>query len=127
MAEKTTASLLSRLDKVIRLCGTATEMNETDFSIEVKRLLKEAGLYKSQWDLRSGLPDRPIQLDEETRNLMIAIIAKLKGIPDGGAELFPFELIDTLGQVYGLDTEKIKADEPMSGREILRKVSRLRL
>ena len=123
-------SLLSRLDKVIRLCGTATEMNETDFSIEVKRLLKEADLYKSQWDLKDKLPnssDTPIQLDEKTRNLMIAIIAKLKGIPDGGAELFPFELIDTLGQVYGLDTEKIEADEPMSGREILRKVLRTRL
>ena len=119
-------SLLARLDRVIWLCGTATEMNETDFSIEVKQLLKEVGLYKSQWDLRSNLPEKPIQIDEETHNLMIAIIAKLKGIPDGGAELFPFELIDTLGQVYGLDTEKIEADEPMSDREILRKVSRLR-
>ena len=120
-------SVLARLEKIIRLCGTATEMNETDFSIEVKRILQEAGLYKSQWDLKDKLPEKPIQVDEETRNLMTAIIAKLKGIPDGGAELFPFELIDTLGQVYGLDTEKIKADEPMSGREILRKVLRTRL
>ena len=120
-------STLSRLEKIIRLCGTATEMNETDFSIEVKRILQEAGLYKSQWDLKDRLPDRPIQVDEETQNLMITIIAKLKGIPDGGAELFPFELIDTLGQAYGLDTEKIEADEPMSDSEILRKVLRTRL
>ena len=119
-------SVLSRLEKIIRLCGTATEMNETDFSIKVKRLLREAGLYKSQWDLRSELPNEPIQVDEERHNLIVAIIAKLKGIPDGGAELFPFELIDTLGQAYGLDIEKIKADVPMSDREILRKVSRLR-
>ena len=94
-------------------------MNETDFSIEVKRLLKETDLYKSQWDLRDRLPDRPIQVDEEMHNLNIA---KLKGIPDGGAELFPFELIDTLGHVYGIDTNEIEADEPMSDREILRKV-----
>ena len=102
------ASILSRLDKIIRLCGTATEMNETDFSIEVKRLLKEAGLYKSQWDyLRSGeLP--PIQVDEETHNLITAIIAKLKGIPDGGAELFPFELIDSWGRLTAWILKRLK-------------------
>ena len=73
-------STLSRLEKIIRLCGTATEMNETDFSIEVKRILQEAGLYKSQWDLKDRLPDRPIQVDEETQNLMITIIAKLESV-----------------------------------------------
>lgn len=123
-------TVIYRLNRIISMCGLATERNESDFSEAVRELLEEAGLYKDEWSWHAKRPKESISLtgsdSSEKRNLLIHVIAKLKGIPDGGAELFPFDLIDTLGQVYGIDTNEIEADEPVNTRKLLRELWRIK-
>lgn len=90
-------AILRRLDEIIRRYGRATEANETDFSLDVERLISQFEIYDQIWHVRcmaeGGHSRKAIRLVRE-------IIARLEAIPDGCAESFPFGLINRLENEY---------------------------
>lgn len=95
------AAILRRLDDVIRHYGEVNEQNESDFSQDVQQLLYQVEIYDQIWYVRHMPKDGNHSL--EANELMKKFIACLEDIPDGGAEVFPFELITELREEYGSD------------------------
>ena len=84
----------------------ANEQNEFDFSVDVGRLVSQIEIYDQVWFVREGRT-RAISDDSESEKhsskaveLVRRFVAELEEIPDGCAELFPFELIDELRSEY---------------------------
>ena len=93
------AAVMRRLCAVIQKYGEANEGNEFAFEAEVCRLVTQVEIYDQIHYLRGNMEGKH---SEEARTLMRDFVGQLKEIPDGCAELFPFELIDELEEEYDL-------------------------
>jgi hypothetical protein len=93
-------AILRRLRFIINHFEEANEMNEMTFEYAVSRLLSQVEIYDQIWYARH-MPERG-EHSEEAKLLMIDFIKELESIPDGGAETFPFELIDELRSTWCL-------------------------
>ena len=91
-------AILRRLDMLIIHYGEANEKNEIDFSIDVDMLVSQIEIYDQIWYARHMTVNS--NHSREAVDLVKEFIARLEEIPDGCAELFPFELIDTLRKEY---------------------------
>ena len=91
-------AILRRLDMLIIRYGEANEKNEIDFSIDVDMLVSQIEIYDQIWYARHMTENS--NHSQEAVELVKEFIARLEEIPDGCAELFPFELIDTLRKEY---------------------------
>lgn len=91
-------AILRRLDTMIIHYGEANEKNELDFSIDVDMLVSQIEIYDQIWYVRH-MPENG-EHSQEAVDLVREFIARLEEIPDGCAEIFPFELIDTLREEY---------------------------
>lgn len=80
--------------------GEANEMNEMAFEYAVRRLLSQVEIYDQIWYARHKLEKGEHR--EEAKLLMLDFIKELESIPDGGAETFPFELIEELRSAWYL-------------------------
>ena len=65
---------------------------------DVEMIISQIEIYDQIWYVRHMPKDGEHSM--EARNLVEEFIAKLEGIPDGGAECFPFEVIDRLQEEY---------------------------
>lgn len=91
-------AILQRLDRIIGHYGEANESNEFEFESDVKRLLSQVEIYDQVWYVRH-IPECG-EHSKEAVELVKEFISILEKIPDGCAELFPFELIDELRKEY---------------------------
>ena len=101
-------AILRRLRYFVYRYGEATEKNESEFSADVRRLVSQMEIYNQIWLTRSkhSRVDENgmiIPLSDEGVKLAKAFIVELEKIPDGCAELFPFELIDELKRDYQIE------------------------
>ncbi len=92
-------AVMRRLYAVIQRYGEANEENEFAFEADVCRLVTQVEIYDQIHYVRGNMEGKH---SEEGRNLIRDFVAQLKEIPDGCAELFPFELIDELEEEYDL-------------------------
>ena len=92
------ASILRRLDYVIRRYGEANEDNETSFQMDVELIISQIEIYDQIWFVRNMPSAGKHSL--EAIALIEEVIKRLREIPDGCAEIFPFELIDTLEREF---------------------------
>ncbi len=92
-------AILERLDLVIMHYGEANEANESAFSLDVDALISQVEIYDQIWFVRH-MPDGNKKHSTEAIDLVVAFVQRLEEIPDGCAELFPFEMIDELREEY---------------------------
>lgn len=99
-------AILRRLRFLIFRYKEANEQNGFDFSVDVGRLVSQIEIYDQVWFIREGRT-RAISDDSESEKhsskaveLVRRFVTELEEIPDGCAELFPFELIDELRREY---------------------------
>ena len=92
------SAILRRLSDIMRRYGAVNWRNEMDFSVDVERLLAQVDIYDQIWYIRHT-PTTGVH-SSEAIELMHEFIKQLERIPDGGAECFPFELIDRLKKEY---------------------------
>ena len=99
-------AILRRLRFLICRYGEANERNEFNVSMDVGRLVRQIEIYDQVRLVREGRT-RTIGDDSEIEKhsckaveLVRRFVAELEEIPDGCAELFPFELIDELRSEY---------------------------
>jgi hypothetical protein len=81
------AAILRRLEWVISRYVEANEDNETNFQMDVEAIIAQIEIYDQIWYVRN-IPD-------SGKHSM-----RLKKLPDGCAEIFPFELIDSLEEEF---------------------------
>ena len=91
-------AILRRLDWLILRYGEADEANEIHFSSDVERLVSQIEIYDQFWSVRH-MPKEG-EHSAEAVSLVREFVDKLLDIPDCGAELFPFELVDELREEY---------------------------
>lgn len=101
-------SILARLDSIIRHYGEATEENEFEFSSDVSELVSQIEIYdqaiinkyksSETGELSSYLGKN--DHSKEAIELVEEFVDVLRDIPDGCAELFPFDMIDELTEEY---------------------------
>lgn len=91
-------AILRRLDRIIMRYSEANEKNEADFSFDVNRLLSQVEIYDQIWYVRH-VPEDGAHSAEAVA-LVREFIEKLEEIPDGCAEIFPFELIEELKKEF---------------------------
>lgn len=92
------SAILRRLDDIIRRYGEANERNELDFELDIQRLLYQVEIYDRVWYVRHMPEEGKHSL--EAIELMCEFVGRLEQIPDGGAECFPFDLIEELKTEY---------------------------
>lgn len=92
-------AILRRLDWIISRYGEANERNESDFSFDVSQLISQVEIYDQIWYVRHMSAAKG-KHSAEAAELIKEFIAKLETIPDGCAEIFPFELIDELKEEF---------------------------
>ena len=100
-------AILQRLDLIIMHYEEANEDNESVFSQDVDALISQIEIYDQIWFVRH-IPKDNKKHSAEAIELVEAFIQRLEQIPDGCAERFPFETIDTLREEYlkGTDGEE---------------------
>ncbi|WP_049962412.1 hypothetical protein [Oribacterium sp. FC2011] len=91
-------AILRRLDRVIVQYGEANEYNESEFSVDVDRLVSQVEIYDQIWSIRY-VPEEG-KHSAEAVELVKEFVERLRDIPDGCAECFPFETIDELSREY---------------------------
>ena len=91
-------AILRRLDEIIRRYGAANELNELDFSLDVRRLLYQVDIYERIWFVRHMLENA--KHSHEGISLIQEFVKRLEEIPDECAECFPFEMIEELKNEY---------------------------
>lgn len=91
-------AILRRLNMIIEHYGEANERNEFDFQTDVETLISQIEIYDQIWYGRY----MPKEGDHsrEAIALVEEFVERLEEIPDGCAEMFPFETIDTLREEY---------------------------
>ncbi len=94
-------AILRRLDRVIAHYGEVTEENEMEFGVDVGMIVSQIEIYDQVWFVRHVLEKG--EHSNEAKELVRDIIARLKEIPDGCAECFPYDTIDELEQEYLAD------------------------
>ena len=87
-------AILRRLARLIAVYGEANEENESEFQLDVNLLISQIEIYDQVWFVRH-LPDEGEHSDEAVE-LVSEFIKMLEEIPDGCAEMFPFETIEEL-------------------------------
>ena len=101
-------SILARLDSIIRHYGEATEENEFEFSYDVSELVSQIEIY-DQAIINKYKASEPGELSsylgkndhsKEAIELVEEFVEVLQDIPDGCAEIFPFDMIDELTEEY---------------------------
>lgn len=90
--------ILNRLEMLINYFEEANEDNEFNFSMDVEKLITQIEIYDRVWYLKK-MPQEGDH-SKEAIELVGEFVAMLEEIPDGCAELFPFEIIDELRQKY---------------------------
>ena len=98
-------AILRRLDTLITSYGEANWKNESNFEQEVMMLIEQIEIYDQIWYVRH-MPKKGNH-SKEAIELVEEFVACLEEIPDGGAETFPFEIIDELKEEYLGIEEKI--------------------
>ena len=99
-------AILRRLRFLIFRYKEANEQNGFDFSVDVGRLVSQIEIYDQVWFAREGRTRAISDYSESEKHSSKAVelvrrfVAELEEIPDGCAELFPFELIDELRSEY---------------------------
>lgn len=91
-------AVLRRLQMTIARYGEANEENESDFKMDIEALISQVEIYDQIWYVRHMPPESKHSI--EAIELVKEIIALLEEIPDGCAETFPFEIIETLKGEY---------------------------
>lgn len=91
-------AILRRLDRIIYHYEEANEDNESEFSTDVNMLISQIEIYDQIWYVRH-MPKEG-EHSAEAVDLVREFVAKLEEIPDGCAEMFPFETIDELKSEY---------------------------
>lgn len=91
-------AILRRLEIIIAHYGFATEENEFSYSGAVDEIISQLEMYDKVCCSRN----MPQKGKHSCKAIAIVqdIIALLEDLPDGGAELFPFELITELKKEY---------------------------
>ncbi|SKA64279.1 hypothetical protein SAMN02745213_01512 [Succinivibrio dextrinosolvens DSM 3072] len=101
-------SILARLDSIIRHYGEATEENEFEFSSDVSELVSQIEIY-DQAIINKYKASEPRELSsylgkndhsKDAIGLVEEFVDVLQDIPDGCAELFPFDMIDELTEEF---------------------------
>ena len=99
-------AILRQLRFLVCRYGEANERNEFNFSMDVGRLVSQIEIYDQVWVFGEGRT-HAIGDDSESEKhsskaveLVRRFVTELEEIPDGCAELFPFELIDELRREY---------------------------
>jgi len=91
-------AVLRRLQMLIARYGEANEENESNFQMDVEALISQVEIYDQIWYVRHMPPESKHSI--EAIDLAKEVIALLEEIPDGCAETFPFEIIETLKGEY---------------------------
>ena len=91
-------AILRRLDAVIGKYGDATEDNEFNYSTEVDKLVSQIEIYDQVWFVRN-MPSCG-KHSNEAKELVKEFVVRLRNIPDGCSEYFPFEVIKALEAEY---------------------------
>ena len=91
-------AIMRRLRNLLYQYGEATEENELNFRTDAYMIVSQLEIYDQLWYLRH-MPKKGAH-SLEGQKLAADIIALLEAIPDGCAEMFPFELIDELKEEY---------------------------
>ena len=93
------ASILRRLDWVIKHYGEVSFWNnELDFGCDVQNLISQIEIYDQIWFVRH-MPKQG-RHSAEAIELVKKFIEKLKEIPDGDGEMFPYNTIEELQKEY---------------------------
>lgn len=90
--------ILRRLSRVINHYKEANEKNEIAFQADVFKIVSQIEIYDQIWYIRH-MPDKG-EHSSDVIELVRKLVKMLEEIPDGCAELFPFELIDELRNEY---------------------------
>ena len=91
-------AIIRRLEWIVNRYKEANEENESDFQQDVEMLVSQIEIYDQIWYVRH-IPGEG-KHSQEAVDLVREFVDILKDIPDGCAELFPFELIDELMNEY---------------------------
>lgn len=94
-------AILRRLDRLTARYDEANEENETDFLEDVSMLISQIEIYDQIWYVRH-MPSEG-EHSKEASDLVREFVERLEEIPDGGAEIFPFEIIEELKREYLAD------------------------
>jgi len=87
----------------MRKYGEANERNESSYEIAVMKLMNQVEIYDQVFYARSGgSASGKVRHSKEGTELVSEILSRLREIPDGCTETFPFELIEELEQEYKL-------------------------
>jgi hypothetical protein len=92
-------AILRRLERIIARYREANEENESAFSFDVAMLISQVEIYDQIWYVRHMSAVKG-EHSTEAIELIKEFVAKLEEIPDGCAEIFPFELIDELKEEF---------------------------
>ena len=65
-----------------------------NFKLDILRLISQVEIYDQIWYVRD-IPKEG-KHSRKSKELVVELITRLEDIPDGGAECFPFEMIDML-------------------------------
>lgn len=91
-------AIIRRLNAIVASYGEANEENELYYSIDVGKLISQIEIYDQIWSARKGTADG------KHRNEAVALVERfvsvLEDIPDGCAEMFPFDYIEELNSEY---------------------------
>ena len=91
-------AVLRRIKRIIARYGEANEDNEIDFQMDIEAVIAQIEIYDQVWYVRN-MPSKGKHSLEATE-LVKEVISLLREIPDGCAELFPFETIDALERAF---------------------------
>lgn len=91
-------SIIRRLNTIISFYGEANEENEFSFSTDVNMLISQIEIYDQLWVVRHGMNEKRHSV--EATDLVRRFIKALDNVPDGCAELFPFNIIEELREEY---------------------------
>lgn len=91
-------AILRRIRAIIFKYGEVNEKNELSFLAEIEAIIAQIEIYDQIWFARTVPSGKKHSINGT--NLVLEVITLLGEIPDGGAEIFPFELIERLESEY---------------------------
>ena len=92
------SAIIRQLFDLIDRYVEANEDNEFNFSSDVDALVSQTEIYNQVWSVKHMQEEG--SRSKEAIELVEEFIERLEEIPDGGAELFPFEHIEKLREQY---------------------------
>lgn len=91
-------AILRRVHATIARYGEANEENEVHFQIDMEAIISQVEIYDQIWFVRHMPSEGKHSL--KAIELVQEMISCLEEIPDGCAEIFPFETISSLENEY---------------------------